>query len=128
MLLSWLPISCNPWHSHLENQNHFGRVFQSLMWDIAYVEKKIYFSKTFFKHLRCSCSELNVLSKEPIPFKRTVFSRCRVSSLPKLSISSQMRNSFSSMMKELSIFRGAILTIHKAGGRREGMGLSAGTL
>lgn len=39
-----------------------------------------------------------------------------------------MRNSFSSMMKELSIFRGAILMIHKAGGRREGMGLSAITL
>jgi len=59
------------------------------------------------------------------PFKRTRFSRYKVKFFTQaLSVSSQMRrNSFSSMVKELYTYQ-----IHKAGGRREGMELSAVTL
>lgn len=80
-----------------------GRVFQLM-------RKR--FVKNSSSTMRCNCSELSVFSKEPIRFKTTVFSRYRVSSLPKLSwyifTSDEKLLQFHS--ERASIFKGAKLT------------------
>lgn len=80
-------------------------------------------------HMRCNCSELKDFQSRHKPCKRTSFSRWRVSSLPKLSQYIFINEKFLQFHHEKALhLQRSSTEIPKAGGRREGMGLSASTL